>query len=66
MQQFIEKVNRMLGDAPAVLGGSGAKGTWLKNQHDADVFVLFPAKYKSDQKKYENRDCNCCKQTDDP
>ena len=39
---FLEKVNARLGDAKAILGGSGAKGTWLRNQHDADIFVLFP------------------------
>lgn len=45
---FLKEVNRAGGDARAVLGGSGAKGTWLKGQHDADVFVLFPGKYKSE------------------
>lgn len=39
---FLVNLNKTLGDACAVLGGSGAKGTWLRGQHDADVFVLFP------------------------
>ena len=39
---FLSEVNRTAGDAHAMLGGSGAKGTWLKGQHDADIFVLFP------------------------
>lgn len=38
----LKRLNKVLGDATAVLGGSGAKGTWLRGQHDADVFVLFP------------------------
>ncbi len=33
--------------AKPVVGGSGAKGTWLKGMHDIDVFVCFDyAKYK--------------------
>ncbi len=33
--------------ATAILGGSGAKGTWLRENHDVDIFVLFPLqKYK--------------------
>ncbi len=27
--------------AKAVIGGSGAKGTWLKGMHDIDVFICF-------------------------
>ena len=52
ISDFLSDVNRAAGDAQAILGGSGAKGTWLKGQHDADIFVLFPyEKYKerSDQ-----------------
>ncbi len=31
-----------------MLGGSGAKGTWLKDDYDMDVYVAFsPAKYKT-------------------
>lgn len=47
---FIKKVNTGLKDAKAVLGGSGAKGTWLPGAHDADVFVQF------DYKKFYAKD----------
>jgi len=44
---FLNKVNKGLKGAKAVLGGSGAKGTWLSNAHDADIFVQFDYnKYK--------------------
>lgn len=34
-------------DTKIVLGGSGAKGTWLKGTHDVDIYVKFnPKKYK--------------------
>lgn len=36
-------------EAKAILGGSGAKGTWLSGSHDVDIFVLF------DLKKYEEK-----------
>jgi len=48
INEIIIKINRGLKDAKAVLGGSGAKGTWLKT-FDADIFVLF------DYRKYNNR-----------
>ena len=35
--------------ATAILGGSMAKGTFLKNDHDVDIFVRFDKRYKSDQ-----------------
>ncbi len=38
---FITKLNKNLKDAKAILGGSGAKDTWLAHQHDVDIFVLF-------------------------
>ena len=44
---FLKKLNSVMGDAHAILGGSGAKGTWLKDQHDADIFILFPPTYKT-------------------
>jgi len=37
-------------DAKAVLGGSGAKGTWLRGTHDIDIFVRF------DMKKFRDKD----------
>ncbi len=39
--EFIKKINPQLRDAEAILGGSGAKDTWLAGNHDVDVFVLF-------------------------
>ncbi len=38
--QIIKRINKSVRDAKAVLGGSGAKGTWLKT-FDADIFVMF-------------------------
>ncbi|MCK4589985.1 MAG: CCA tRNA nucleotidyltransferase [Nanoarchaeota archaeon] len=47
IDRFLKKLNPVLGDAKGVLGGSGAKGTWLKGSHDVDVFVMFNyRKYK--------------------
>ena len=45
---FLRTLNAVLVDAKAILGGSGAKGTWLSGNHDVDIFVLF------DYKKYAN------------
>ncbi|MDO8510595.1 MAG: CCA tRNA nucleotidyltransferase [Nanoarchaeota archaeon] len=48
---FLKALNAALAvsGAKAILGGSGAKGTWLSGSHDVDIFVLF------DLKKYEDR-----------
>ncbi len=52
IDSFLERLNKGLKDAKAVLGGSGAKGTWLRGVHDADVFVQFNyAKYKDKEDK---------------
>lgn len=45
---FIKKI-RIKG-AKAILGGSGAKGTWIRGQFDADIFVLF------DYEKFYDKD----------
>src|SRR3989344_7128685 len=45
---FIDKLRSVV-PVKVILGGSGAKGTWLKGQHDADIFILFPATYESDK-----------------
>ena len=37
---IINRINKNIKNAKAVLGGSGAKGTWLKT-FDADIFVMF-------------------------
>ncbi|MEW5896592.1 MAG: CCA tRNA nucleotidyltransferase [Nanoarchaeota archaeon] len=45
---FLAKLNPKLKNAKAILGGSGAKDTWLSGNYDADVFVLFDYdKFKS-------------------
>ncbi len=46
---FLKSLNSKLKDARAILGGSGAKDTWLSGNHDVDVFVLF------EYKKYSSR-----------
>ncbi len=40
LNSIIKKINQNQKNIKAVLGGSGAKGTWLKT-FDADIFVLF-------------------------
>jgi len=39
VEEFIKKLN--LKEAEIKIGGSFAKGTWLKNNHDIDLFALF-------------------------
>ncbi|ENO12023.1 tRNA nucleotidyltransferase (CCA-adding enzyme) [Thermoplasmatales archaeon SCGC AB-539-C06] len=46
---FLKIVNKNLKDAKAILGGSGAKATWLTKSHDADIFVQF------DYNKYKDK-----------
>ena len=48
LNEIIKKINKSQKNIKAVLGGSGAKGTWLKT-FDADIFVLF------DYKKYRDK-----------
>src|SRR3989339_2186170 len=48
LNDIIKKINQGQKDKKANLGGSGAKGTWLKT-FDADIFVLF------DYKKYKDK-----------
>ncbi|MBI2146461.1 CCA tRNA nucleotidyltransferase [Candidatus Woesearchaeota archaeon] len=38
---FLKKLNARLKGAYAILGGSGAKDTWLSGSYDVDIFVLF-------------------------
>src|SRR3989338_3786107 len=38
---FLHKLNSNLKYSHATVGGSFAKGTWLKGSHDIDVFVVF-------------------------
>ena len=39
--EFLKKINNNLVDAKAILGGSGAKDTWLSGNHDIDIFVQY-------------------------
>jgi len=48
LDKIIKKINQNQKDLKAILGGSGAKGTWLKT-FDADIFVLFDYKKYKDQ-----------------
>ena len=48
LNKIINKINQNQKNIKAVLGGSGAKGTWLKT-FDADIFVLFNYKKYADK-----------------
>jgi tRNA nucleotidyltransferase (CCA-adding enzyme) len=39
IKEFMSRIK--VKDAKIILGGSGAKNTWLKNANDADIFVQF-------------------------
>jgi tRNA nucleotidyltransferase (CCA-adding enzyme) len=48
-------INKNLKDAKAILGGSGVKGTWLKEANDVDIFVKFNyKKYKDKSEQLSN------------
>lgn len=49
-REFTAKLKPRFKDADAFLGGSIAKGTWLKGRYDVDIFVRF------DFKKFHNKD----------
>ncbi len=49
VQAFISTLQTKLHDAQVILGGSGAKDTWLNPTHDADIFVIY------DYKKYAEK-----------
>jgi tRNA nucleotidyltransferase (CCA-adding enzyme) len=38
---FLKRLNSKLKDAWGILGGSGAKDTWLSGSYDVDIFVQF-------------------------
>lgn len=48
-KKILNKINSILDSQKAILGGSGIKGTWLKNEYDIDIFVLF------DYKKFQHK-----------
>jgi len=39
IKEFMSRIK--VKEAKVILGGSGAKGTWLKTTNDADIFILF-------------------------
>jgi len=41
IKSFLQKLNSRLKEAKGILGGSGAKDTWLSGNHDVDIFVQF-------------------------
>ncbi|MEE9525393.1 MAG: CCA tRNA nucleotidyltransferase [Candidatus Woesearchaeota archaeon] len=49
IKEFVDKLNKGLKEGKAVLGGSGAKETWLSDVHDADIFVQY------DYNKYKDK-----------
>ena len=46
---FIKKLDSKLSNAKSILGGSGAKDTWLSGNHDIDIFVQYDFKKYKDQ-----------------
>ncbi|MBD3209620.1 nucleotidyltransferase domain-containing protein [Candidatus Woesearchaeota archaeon] len=52
-RKFVSFVNRLLQaakiDAEAMLGGSFAKNTYLEDDHDVDVYVLFGKQYRDEE-----------------
>ena len=46
---FLSELNSNLKDAKGILGGSGAKDTWLSGNHDVDLFVQFDKTKYSDE-----------------
>ncbi len=51
--KVLERIN--VPNAQAFLGGSGAKGTWLKGTHDIDIYVKFDyALYKDKSDRLSN------------
>ena len=50
LNHLVERINQLQVSAEAMLGGSIAKDTYLKEKHDADFFVRFdPGKYSNEQ-----------------
>ena len=41
ISSFLKKINSNLKEAKAILGGSGAKDTWLSYKYDIDIFVAY-------------------------
>ncbi len=49
VKEFLTRLNKVVQGATAILGGSGAKGTWLSGNYDIDIFV----KYKDREKTHQ-------------
>lgn len=49
VDKFLNKLNRRLIGAVAIVGGSFAKNTWLSGDHDIDIFVAFSKKHDKDK-----------------
>lgn len=49
VDKFLNKINKRLVGAEAIVGGSFAKNTWLKGDYDIDIFVLFSMRQDSDK-----------------
>ena len=47
---FLRSLNDNLKEGKIVVGGSFAKGTWLRGQHDLDIFVQYPNEEKISDK----------------
>ncbi|MBL7100559.1 MAG: CCA tRNA nucleotidyltransferase [Nanoarchaeota archaeon] len=48
VKELLQKIK--IKNAKPLLGGSGAKGTWLEGTHDIDIYVKFdPRKYKNEE-----------------
>ncbi|HLC85754.1 MAG TPA: CCA tRNA nucleotidyltransferase [Candidatus Nanoarchaeia archaeon] len=50
VSKFLKILNKNLSEGKAIVGGSFAKGTWLKGQHDIDLFALFSSEEKISDK----------------
>jgi tRNA nucleotidyltransferase (CCA-adding enzyme) len=54
IDKVIKKIQKAMPETKVILGGSGEKGTWLKQAHDADIFVKFPFSYKDKTDELSN------------
>lgn len=52
VNEFLRKLK--VKDAKIILGGSGAKDTWLPGTHDIDIFVMFNYKKYKDSDRLDN------------
>ncbi|MBS3163629.1 nucleotidyltransferase domain-containing protein [Candidatus Woesearchaeota archaeon] len=45
VSKFLDRLNNKLIAAEAIVGGSFAKDTWLKGDHDIDIYTIFSRRY---------------------